>query len=336
MSLSTKQSKLKLLSVLGLAALSLSLSQLAFGQAKPPAWPTRPVLMIIPLTSGGPSDREFRAYQERLLASTGQPFVLDFKPGGNTVIGNNFVAKSKPDGHTYLLSASGLPIIPAFTPDLPYDTVADFAPVSILTKRAMMLMVRATFPANTYQEYIAYAKANPGKINWGTAARGGVTQLVGAWLHQATNTEVTFVHYKGSAPYVIDLVAQRIDVAPISLGTGAPHLKAGKIRALALLSGNRIPAMPELRTVAELGVPGYEYPSWSGVLAPAATPPTIVNRMSEELAKAVKAPDLQAMLEKDAITPIGSTPEEFRKVIVREMTQWKKLVADLKIEAGEQ
>ena len=267
MSLSTKQSKLKLLSVLGLAALSLSLSQLAFGQAKPPAWPTRPVLMIIPLTSGGPSDREFRAYQERLLASTGQPFVLDFKPGGNTVIGNNFVAKSKPDGHTYLLSASGLPIIPAFTPDLPYDT---------------------------------------------------------------------FVHYKGSAPYVIDLVAQRIDVAPISLGTGAPHLKAGKIRALALLSGNRIPAMPELRTVAELGVPGYEYPSWSGVLAPAATPPTIVNRMSEELAKAVKAPDLQAMLEKDAITPIGSTPEEFRKVIVREMAQWKKLVVDLKIEAGEQ
>ena len=325
--------KLRLISLLG--AVALTLSSLAHGQAKPPAWPTRPVTLIIPLTSGGPGDREFRAYQDKLYASTGQTFILDFKPGANTVIGNSFVVKSKPDGYTYLLSASGLAILPAFTPDLPYDTVRDFAPVSIITKRAMMLMVRATFPANTYQEYIAYARANPGKINWGTAAKGGVTHLVGAWLHQATNTEVTFVHYKGSAPYVIDLIAQRIDVAPISLGTGAPQLKAGKFKALALLSGNRIPAMPELRTVAELGVPGYEYPSWLGVLAPAATPPAIVNRMSEELAKAVKAPDLQAMLEKDAITAVGSTPEEFRSVIVREVAQWKKLVTDLKIEAGE-
>lgn len=319
-----------------LAVTALSVSSLAFGQAKPPAWPTRPVMLIIPLTPGGPGDREFRAYQDKLLASTGQPFVLDFKPGGNTVIGNSYVIKSKPDGHTYLLSASGLAILPAFTPDLPYDTLKDFAPVSIITKRAMMLMVRATFPASTYQEYIAYARANPGKINWGTAAKGGVTHLVGAWLHQATNTEVTFIHYKGSAPYVVDLIAQRIDVAPISLGTGAPQIKAGKFKALALLSGNRIPAMPELRTVAELGLPDYEYPSWLGVLAPAGTPSAIVHRMSEELAKAVKAPDIQPMLEKDAITAIGSTPEEFRKTLVKEVAQWKKLVADLNIQPGEQ
>ena len=245
------------------------------------------------------------------------------------------MVKSKPDGYTYLISASGLAILPAFTPDLPYDTIRDFAPVSIVTKRAMFLMVRGDFPANSYQEYIAYAKANPGKINWGTAAKGGVTHLVGAWLHQLTNTEVTFIHYKGSAPYVIDLIASRIDVAPISLGTGAPQIKAGKMKALALLSGNRIPVMPDVKTIAELGFPDYEYPSWLGVLAPAATPPAIVNKFSQELAKAVKAPDLAASLEKDAITAIGSTPDEFRKVLVKEVAQWKKLKADLKIEAEE-
>lgn len=329
----TRSASFTLFAVSSLVTALLCTATTVHAQAKPPAWPARPVTMIIPLTSGGPGDREFRPYQEKLLASTGQPFVIDFKPGGNTVIGNNFVAKAKPDGHTWLISASGLAIIPAFTPDLPYDTLKDLVPTSIVTKRAMMLMVRASLPVNTYQEYIAYARANPGKLNWGTAAKGGVTHLVGAWLHQATNTEVTFIHYKGSAPYVIDLIAQRIDVAPISLGTGAPQIKAGKFRALALLTGNRIPAMPELRTVAEMGLPDYEYPSWLGVLAPAGTPAAIVNRFSEELAKAVKSPDLAASLEKDAITAIGSTPEEFRNTLTREVNHWKKLVADLKIEA---
>jgi tripartite-type tricarboxylate transporter receptor subunit TctC len=320
-----------------LAAAILSLPTLSHGQAKPAAaWPVKPVLLIIPLSSGGPGDREFRPYMDKMQASLGQPFVLDFKPGGNTIVGNQFVIKSKPDGYTYLVSASGLAILPALTPDLPYDTVKAFTPVSLVTKRAMMLMVRASLPVNTYQEYIAYARNNPGKLNWGTAARGGVTHLVGAWLHQATNTEVTFIHYKGSAPYVIDLIAQRIDVAPISLGTGAPQIKAGKFKALALLSGNRIAAMPELRTVAEMGVPDYEYPSWLGVLGPAGTPPAIASKFSEELAKAVKAPDLQAALERDAITPIGSTPAEFAKVIATEVVRWKKLVAELKIEAGDQ
>jgi tripartite-type tricarboxylate transporter receptor subunit TctC len=311
---------------------ALSLSQQAFGQA---AWPTRPVTLIIPLTAGGPGDREFRPYQERLFKSLGQSFIVDFKPGGNTVIGNSFVVKAKPDGYTYLLSASGLAILPAFTPDLPYDTIKDFAPVSILSKRAMYLMVRATLPVNTYEEYIAYAKANPGKLNWGTAAKGGVTHLVGAWLHQLTNTEVTFIHYKGSAPYVVDIIAQRIDVAPISLGTGAPQIKAGKLKPLALLSGNRVSATPDVRTIKEMGLPDYEYPSWLGVLAPAATPPAIVNKFSEELAKAVKAPDIQAALARDAITPIGSTPDEYRKLLVKEVNQWKKLVTDLKIQPGE-
>ena len=316
-------------------ALSVLAPAPSFGQNAAASWPNRPVTMIIPLTSGGPGDREFRPYQEKLYASLGQTFVIDFKAGGNTVIGNQYVVKSKPDGYTYLISASGLAILPAFTPDLPYDTIRDFAPVSIVTKRAMFLMVRGDFPANSYQEYIAYAKANPGKINWGTAAKGGVTHLVGAWLHQLTNTEVTFIHYKGSAPYVIDLIASRIDVAPISLGTGAPQIKAGKMKALALLSGNRIPVMPDVKTISELGFPDYEYPSWLGVLAPAATPPAIVNKFSQELAKAVKAPDLAASLEKDAITAIGSTPDEFRKVLVKEVAQWKKLKADLKIEAEE-
>ena len=298
-------------------------------------WPTRPVTLIIPLTAGGPGDREMRPYMQKPQENTRQPYVLDFKAGGNSVIGNLYVAKAKPDGYTYLVSASGLPILPAFTPDLPYDTIRDFAPVSLVTKRAMMLVVHSSVPVNTYQEYIAYAKANPGKLNWGTAARGGVTHLVGAWLHSATNTEVTFIHYKGSAPYVIDIVAGRLDVVPMSLGTGAPHFKSGTLKPLALMTVNRIPALPNLAPIAEMGVPGYEYPSWLGVLTAAGTPAAIVSKFSAELAKAVKSPDLAADLEKNSITAIGSTPDEFRQVLVREVAQWKKLVTDLKIESSE-
>ncbi len=298
-------------------------------------WPNRLVTFIIPLTAGGPSDREIRLYNERLQQSTGQPFVVDFKPGGNAVIGNNYVAKSKPDGYTWLLTSSGFAIIPAFRDDLPYDTLKDFAPTSLVSKRAMLLVVSAAVPANSYEEYIAYARANPGKLNWGSAAQGGVTHLVGAWLHNATRTEVTFVHYKGSAPAVIDALAGRIDVVTISIGTGLQHFKSGKLKALALLTGNRVSALPQLRTVAELGIPDYEYPSWLGLLAPATTPVDIVNRMSAELGKAVRAPDLLAKLESEAIAPVGSTPAELVRVVASDVARWKKLVKDNNIKTTE-
>ncbi len=298
-------------------------------------WPTRPVALVVPLVAGGITDREMRPYLQKVQESTGQPFILDFKPGGNGTIGNLFVVKAKPDGYTFLISSSGMAVLPAFHPDLPYDTIKDFSPVSQISKRAMMLVVHSSVPVNTYQEYIAYAKANPGKLNWGTSGRGGVTHLVGAWLHQLTNTEVTFVHYKGSAPYVTDIVAGRLDVVPMSLGTGAPHFKSGRLKPLALMTTNRLSVLPNLMSIAEMGLPGYEYPNWLGMQAPAGTPAAIVNKASAEMARAVKSPDLAADLELNSITAIGSAPEEFRKVLIREVAQWKKLVADLKIESSE-
>jgi len=298
-------------------------------------WPTRPVTLVVPLVAGGITDREMRPYLQKMQESTGQPFILDFKPGGNGTIGNLFVVKSKPDGYTFLISSSGLSILPAFTPNLPYDTIKDFAPVSQISKRAMMLVVHSSVPVNTYHEYIAYARANPGKLNWGTSGRGGVTHLVGAWLHQLTNTGVTFIHYKGSAPYVTDIVAGRLDVVAMSLGTGAPHFKTGTLKPLALMTTNRISALPKLLSIAEMGLPDYEYPNWLGMQAPAGTPTAIVNKASAEMAKAVRSSDLAADLDKNSISAIGSTPEEFRKILIREVAHWKKLVADLKIESSE-
>lgn len=300
-----------------------------------PGWPIRPVTLVHPLTSGGPGDIEFRPYQPRLLALLGQPVILDFKPGGNTTIGTGYVAKAKPDGYTHLLTTSAYAIHPALTPNLPYDSIRDFDAVSVLTKRAMVLGVRGDFPGGGFRDYIAYARANPGKLNWGAASQGGVTHLVGAWLHRITNTEATFVYYKGSAQYVIDLVAGRIDAAPVPLSMAAPHLKTGKMKAIALLTANRIAALPGTRPIAEQGYPDYEYPSWLGVLAPAGTPPEIVGTFSRALANAVQSPELQSGFERDAITPIGNTPAEFRASLVREIAHWKRLVADLKIEPGD-
>jgi tripartite-type tricarboxylate transporter receptor subunit TctC len=294
-------------------------------------WPTRSVTLVYSLSPGSAADIEVRRYTKIMQDNLAQSFVIDFKPGASGVIANSFVVKAKPDGYTYLLSPSTLSMLQATKKALPYDTQKDLAPVSLLTKRAMLLVAAPKFAPNNYAEYVAYARANPGKINWATAAQGGATHLVGAWLHNATNTEATFVHYKGAAGYTTEMLANRVDVGLLGVSSAKRHIDAGKLKLLFIATANRLKAFPNVVTVAESGVPGFEYPSWLGVLAPAGTPAAIVNRFSAEARRAVHSGEIADALEADAITPVGSTPQEFAKTIADDITRTRKIASDNKI-----
>lgn len=302
----------------------------------PPAWsqgagggyPVRPVTIVVPYDPGGAVGLECLMYTPKLAASLGQQFLLDYKPGGGTVIGTQYVAKSRPDGYTLLSVATAFTVFPAFYKDLPFDVSRDLAPITLMSKQSSVLQVRPSFPAKTLAEYLAYAKANPGRINYGMAGNGTISHLAGAWLHSATGTQVTFIPFKGTGPILQELLAERIDVGSGLLISTLPLIKSGKVRPLAMLGDQRSPQLPDLPTVAEQGVPGYNYSGWIGFLAPGGTPDAIINRLSEAFAKAVKAPDVVAELDKQGSIGVGSTPAQFRQVIQAELARWKKVVED--------
>ena len=278
-----------------------------------------------------------RLYSPKLTEALGQPILVDYKAGAGGAIGTVYVAKSAPDGYTLVSVSTSFGVLPAFSPldKVPYDPVKDFAPVSLMIRNSSMLLVSPSAPFNTFPEYLAYARANPGKINFGTTGSGGIYHIVGAWLHSLSKTEVTFVHYKGSGPMYTDMIAGRVQAAPAITFIGMPLVKSGKLKAIANLGTDRAGAMPDLKTVAEQGVPGFEYPSWSGYLAPAKTPPAIVNRLSAEFAKVAKSPDLVKKFESEYTVLVGSTPEEFAKTISTEYVRWRKVVEENNIKLEE-
>jgi len=307
---------------------------LATALISPPApaqqYPNKPITVVIPSTPGSSQDVQTRLYSPKLMESMGQPIVIDFKPGAGGAIGTSHVAKSAPDGYTLVSVSTSFGVLPAFSPldKLPYDPVKDFAAVSLMIRNSSMLLVSPSAPFGTFPEYLAYARANPGKINFGTTGGGGIYHIVGAWLHSLSKTQVTFVHYKGSGPMYTDMMAGRVHAAPAISFIGIPLVKSGKLKAIANLGTDRAGAMPDLKTVAEQGVPGFEYPSWSGYLAPAKTPPAIVNKLSAELAKVARAPDLIKKFGSEYTVLVGSTPEEFSRTVATEYVRWRKVVEE--------
>lgn len=291
------------------------------------AFPARPVSLVVPYAAGGPADAETRLYATR-LAAMGQSFVLDYKPGAAATIGTAYVAKAPADGYTLLLVSTGFTTFPALYKDLPFDTIRDFAPISLVSRNDSVLLARLGFPAKSFADYIAYAKANPGKVNFGTAGAGGIIHLAGGWMHSATSTQVTFVHYKGGGPAVVDLLGGRLDVATAPLISALPLLKTGKAGVLAILNDRRSTLLPQLPTVAEQGIPGYSYGNWYGFVAPAATPAGIVMKLNEGLVKATQDPSLVSTLEAAGSVVIGSTPVQFRQLITQEVVRWQKVVKD--------
>lgn len=309
------------------------LGGLAHGQGAGTTYPTKPVTIVVPFPPGASPDIDGRQWGGRLAEALGKPFVLDFKQGAGGIIGINYVAKASPDGHTLLIVSGTLAVQAATRSDLPFDPLKDFTAISMLLRRLAVLLVHSSLPINTFPEYVAYAKAHPGKLHMGTNGPGAITHMVGAWLNSSADVDVTFVHYKGTAPMLQDLVAGRIQVTTGSIATSSPFVKSGKLRPIALLGRDKTDLMPGLRTVAEQGYPDYDYSTWTGLLGPAGMPSAVVDRLGTEIGRIAKTTEMTSMFAKDGTLAVGSSPAEFRKFLVNEVTNMKRVAQQFNIKA---
>jgi tripartite-type tricarboxylate transporter receptor subunit TctC len=305
-----------------LAALLVAVASFAHAQ-----YPNKPVKIIVPVTTGGPSDLVARLLADKLSGSLGRPVVIENRPGASQTVGAAAVAKSDPDGYTLLQAAANMAINPFLMSDLPYDTLKDFAPVSLTHLTPYVFVVSAQQPVQTLQDLLKTIRANPGKITYGTTGQGSPQQLATLLLAQMVNLEgMTEVQYKGSSAAHPDLISNRISFMIDPLAASAPHIKSGSLRGLAVTTPQRNPAFPALPTAIESGVPGYDFASWGGLFAPAGTPREIVMRLNAEVSNALASPDLSKRFEDMGLVAKASAPEEFGAFLVSEMNRWKGLV----------
>lgn len=313
---------------------ALAFSSPSSAQSAADAYPSRPVTLVIPVAAGGPTDVEGRLYSKKMSELLGQPFVLDYKAGAGGTIGTAIVAKAPADGYTLLVIAGSFTVMPAVYKNLSFDTLKDFAPLSLMSEKPQILLASSSFAARTYPEYLAYAKANPGKINIGTSGITGAGHLSLQLLHHLTGTKATFIHYKGGAATFAAVQSGELDVVIGSVIGAGGMVRAGKVKVLGIMSAQRIPQFPDMPAIAEGTVPGWEYAPWQGYAAPAKTPAALLDRINAEFVKVAKDPVLGEKLSSDATIMIGSTRQEFTKFVTAEAVRLKKVVADtgLKLE----
>ena len=297
-------------------------------------WPSKPVAVVVPFTPGSVADLETRLSAEKLGSNLGKNFIVDNRAGAGAMIGVAYVVKAAPDGYTLLTATSALTIAPLIYPTLGFDPIKDLAYVAMMSKRAPMLIANLKFPPNNGAEYIAYAKANPGKINIGTSGITGAGHLSLQLLHHLTGTKATFIHYKGGAATFAAVQSGELDVVIGSVIGAGGMVRAGKVKVLGIMSAQRIPQFPDMPAIAEGTVPGWEYAPWQGYAAPAKTPAALLDRINAEFVKVAKDPVLGEKLSSDATIMIGSTRQEFTKFVTAEAVRLKKVVADtgLKLE----
>ena len=300
----------------------------SFGQA----WPNKPVRIVVPFAPGGTTDILARALAPDRGKAFGQQFIVDNKPGAGGNLGAGEVARSAADGYTLLMGTVGTHgINQSLYPKLPYDPIKDFAPVTLVAGVPNVLVINpakaASAGIHSVPDLIRYAKANPGKLNMASSGNGTSIHLAGELFKSMTGTYMVHFPYRGSGPALLDLVGGTMDVMFDNLPSAMPQIKGGKLKALAVTSATRSAALPDVPTVAEAGpVKGYEASSWFGLLAPAGTPPEIVNRLQQETAKALASPELKARLEAQGAIPGGNTPAEFAKMIDAETKKWAAVV----------
>src|SRR5882724_5625670 len=291
-------------------------------------YPSRPIRLIVPYAPGGGADSVARVVAKRVAETIGQPIVIENRGGAGSISGTDMVAKAEGDGYTLLLGQSGpISINPAVYKDLRYDPVKDFAPITMTTAYPYILVVNAKSPVKSVQELVALAKSKPGSLNYGTTGIGAANHLVTELFNSKAGLKMTHVPYRGTALAVADLVAGQLTMVfgdPISV---LPHIKSGKLRALAVTSLERSPVAPEVPTVAESGYPGFEALAWHGILAPAKTPPAVIKKLNEEIVQALADPATKALLVNQAMQTVGSTPEEFAAFIQKDIAIWKGVAA---------
>lgn len=318
--------------IASLAALTLSGTVKAQGAAD---YPAKPVTWVVAASAGGGTDFETRLYAIKMQEAFGKNFVVDYKPGAGSTIGAAYVAKAAPDGYTILSMTPSHTISPLIYPDLPYDLARDFAPISLTSKRPSLITVHPAFPVKNFREYVDYIKSHPTEINYGTSGAGTAGHLALEWMHSLVGGKVTYVHFKGGGPSLVALVSGQVNAIISTVVGTMPQIKAGRARVLAVTTAERTAALPDVPSLAELGYKGFEYAQWIGVVAPAKTPAPIVNKLSAELAKIVKMPDVASKLASDGTIMIGSTPEQLGKYMANEAARWRKVVADTGIKLAE-
>lgn len=306
---------------------------LAAASAGAAAWPDRPVRLLVPYAAGGSTDLVARLVGARLSERLGQQFVLDNRTGAGTIIGTEIAARALPDGHTWLMATPPLAVNPSLYAKVPYDLARDFVAVTNVAGSSNLLVVHPSVGAGSTKELIALLKANPGKLTYGSSGVGGATHLAVALLTNMAAAEATHVPYKGGAPAVADLVAGRLSFMMANLTTAQPHIRSGRLRALAIGTSKRSALFPELPTVAESGVPGYEATNWNGIVGPARTANSVVQRLQREIAAVLKEPALAEKMTAAGLEPIGDTPAEFARYLAAEASKWGTLVKSAQIRA---
>ena len=307
-----------------IAAAALSLLP-TWGMAQS-TFPSRPVRFIITFTPGALNDLIGRTLSPKLGEIWGQQVVVDNRPGGGTIIGTELAARAPADGHTMLLGGFALVVNPFVYPKLPYDTMKDLAPVSMIASSPYVLVISPTLPAKSVKEFVAVAKARPGQLAYGTTGIGGTSHLMGEMLKSMAGIDVIHVPYKGLAPALTDLFANQVHFSFGSWSTVGQHVKTGRLRAIAVTSSKRAQSTPELPTIAEEGYPGYEAIPWFGILLPAGAPKPLVNRMRSDIVKALASSEVRDRFAAQGVETAGTTPEEFATFMKLELNRWGKIV----------
>ena len=320
---------------LGLAAAGLgALTVLTTpARAQAPAWPSKPIRLIVPYTPGGFTDVTARLIGQKLQERLGQPVTVDNKPGANSIVGVDLLAKAPPDGQTFAVVIAAYAANTSLYPKLPYDPKKDIAPVSLIGLSPLVAAVPNNAPFKSARELVTYAKANPGKVSFGSSGSGSAAHLSTELLKALTQSYMVHIPYKGAAPALNDLMGGQIELfLDAASGLIAPG-KAGKVRLIGVASDKRLPVLPDVPTFAEQGVSGFVASTWAGVLAPAGTPAPIVKRVADEIAAIVRQDDVKARLDAMGTIPVGSTPAEFERFLADETVKWGRVIRDAKVTA---
>ena len=302
--------------------------------AQPQAYPNKPIRWIVPYTGGGITDVVTRVVTQKIGASLGQPIVVDNRPGANSIVGADIAAKATPDGYTMLtVIAAHAANATLYAGKLPFDPVKSFIPVSLAGIAPLILTANNNFPAKDVKELIAYAKANPGKVNFGSSGIGAAAHLTTELLKQTAAIDMMHVPYKGTSPALTALMANDIQILVDVPSTLMPHVRGGKIKALAMFSAQRIQGAPEVPTMAQAGGPSLESSTWVLFMAPAGTPREVVNRLSSETAKAINESDIRSRFSQIGIEPVGNSPEQAANFLADEIAKWSRVITAAGVKA---
>ena len=297
-------------------------------------YPNKTIRFIVGFTTGGPNDIIARIVGQKLSDSMGVPVTVDNRPGADSIIGTQLTARAAPDGHTISMISASATIHPSVYSNIPYDIAKDFSPITVVASGSFILVVNPSLPVKSVRELIELAKARPGQLNFSSSGLGGSVHLMSELFKSLAQISMNHIPYKGGAPAVTDVVSGQVDLIVGPMAVVMPHIRSGKLRALAVTGGKRWPALPDLPTMAEAGVPRYEATGWYGIVAPARMPRAVVTRLNQEIVKGLGSADVRQQLASFDLEPIGNSPEEMAAHINAELVKWANVARDAKIVRG--